>query len=114
MLHAIEQPADIQDRDGGGLVMARLFGRYPFLTKLFADGGYQGPNFAKAAARAMPDLSVEIVKRLGHRQRLRCLTETMGSSNAASRGSDAVGAWPRTSRLSTGQPWHSSASRPSA
>ena len=43
--------------------MATLFRRFPFLTKLFADGGYQGPIFTKAAARAMPDLSVEIVKR---------------------------------------------------
>ena len=52
-----------QDRDGGGLVLNTLFGRFPFLTKLFADGGYQGPGFARAAAHAMPGLSVEIVKR---------------------------------------------------
>ena len=63
MLHAIVHPADIQDRDGGGLVLNTLFGRFPFLTKLFADGGYQGPVFARAAAHAMPGLSVEIVKR---------------------------------------------------
>ena len=63
MLHAIVHAADIQDRDGGGLVLNTLFGRFPFLTKLFADGGYQGPVFAKAAAQAMPGLSVEIVKR---------------------------------------------------
>jgi transposase len=62
-LHAIVHSADIQDRDGGGLVLNTLFGRFPFLTKLFADGGYQGPVFARAAAQAMPDLSVEIVKR---------------------------------------------------
>ena len=63
MLHAVVHPADIQDRDGGGLVLNTLFGRFPFLTKLFADGGYQGPVFASAAAHAMPGLSVEIVKR---------------------------------------------------
>jgi transposase len=63
MLHAVVHPADIQDRDGGVLVLATLFGRFPFLTKLFADGAYQGPIFAKAAARAMPGLAVEIVKR---------------------------------------------------
>ena len=63
MLHAIVHPADIQDRDGGGLVLSTLFGRFPFLTKLFADGGYQGPVFARAAAEAMPGLSVEIAKR---------------------------------------------------
>ena len=65
MLHAIVHPADIQDRDGGALLLNTLFGRFPFLTKLFADGGYQGPVFAKAVAQAMPDLSVEIVKRSG-------------------------------------------------
>lgn len=63
MLHAIVHPANIQDRDGGGLVLNTLFGRFPFLTKLFADGGYQGPVFKDAAARAMPGLEVEIVKR---------------------------------------------------
>lgn len=63
MLHAIVHPADIQDRDGGSLVLNTLFGRFPFLTKLFADGGYQGRVFATAAAHAMPGLSVEIMKR---------------------------------------------------
>src|SRR5580658_9389642 len=63
MLHVTVHPADIQDREGGGLVLRTLFRRFPFLTKLFADGGYQGPVFARAAAKAMPDLSVEIVKR---------------------------------------------------
>ncbi len=40
LLHAIIHPADIQDRDGGILLLATLFGMYPFLKKLFADGGY--------------------------------------------------------------------------
>ena len=53
MLHAIVHPADIQDRDGGILVMATLFGMFPFLKTLFADGGYQGPQFAKAVAKAL-------------------------------------------------------------
>jgi transposase len=63
VLHAIVHPANIQDRDGGGLVLNTLFGRFPFLTKLFADGGYQGPVFNDAATRAMSGLTVEIVKR---------------------------------------------------
>ena len=63
MLHAIVHPADIQDRDGGILVMATLFGMFPFLKTLFADGGYQGPQFAKAVAKALPHLDIEIVKR---------------------------------------------------
>jgi transposase len=59
MLLAIVHSADIQDRDGGILVMATLFGMFPFLKTLFADGGYQGPQFAKA----LPHLDIEIVKR---------------------------------------------------
>jgi len=62
-MHAIVHPADIQDRDGGALVMATLFGLYPFLLKLYADGGYQGPVFQDAAKAAMTNLNVEIVKR---------------------------------------------------
>lgn len=63
LLHALVHPADIQDRDGGILVLKTLFGRYPFVKKLFADGGYQGPVFAKAQKKAMPSLTTEVVKR---------------------------------------------------
>ena len=63
LLHAIVHPADIQDRDGGILVMSTLFGMFPFLKQLFADGGYQGPQFANALAKTLPHLDVEIVRR---------------------------------------------------
>ncbi len=45
------------------LVLKTLFGRYPFLKKLFADGGYQGPVFDKGQKKAMPGLATAIVKR---------------------------------------------------
>ena len=63
LMHAIVHPADVQDRDGGVLLVSTLFGLYPFLRKLFADGGYQGPKFEQAVARAMAETNVEIVKR---------------------------------------------------
>ena len=63
LLHAIVHPADIQDRDGGILLLATLFGMYPFLKKLFADAGYQGPKFQKPLAKILPYLQTEIVKR---------------------------------------------------
>jgi transposase len=63
LLHAVVHPADIQDRDGGVLVLSTLFGLYPFLRKLFADGGYQGAQFCKAQRKALPHLATEIVKR---------------------------------------------------
>ena len=47
----------------GASHMATLFGMFPFLQKLFADGGYQGPEFSTALAEVRPHLNVEIVKR---------------------------------------------------
>jgi len=44
-------------------LLSALFGLFPFLQKLFADGGYQGPQFQEALAKALPQLNVEIVKR---------------------------------------------------
>ena len=66
MIHAIVHAADIQDRDGGVFVMATMFGMYPFLMKLYADGGYQGPLFRRAVAKIMARVNVEIVKRSDH------------------------------------------------
>ncbi len=62
-MHAIVHAADIQDRDGGAMLMATLFGMYPFLLKLYADGGYQGPVFQNAMREIMAQVNVEIVKR---------------------------------------------------
>jgi transposase len=43
--------------------MATLFGLYPFLLKLYADGGYQGPQFKRAVKKILQRANVEIVKR---------------------------------------------------
>ena len=40
-----------------------LFGPYPFLLKLYADGGYQGPEFRKSVKAVLSQVQVEIVKR---------------------------------------------------
>lgn len=55
--------ADIQDRDGGTLLLSTLFGLFPFLRKLYADGGYQGPKFQEALKRVLRRVRLEIVKR---------------------------------------------------
>ena len=62
-MHALVHGADVQDRDGGALVMATLFGQYPFLVKLYADGGYQGPEFRRAMKKVLARVNVEIVRR---------------------------------------------------
>jgi transposase len=63
LMHAIVHPADVQDREGGVLLISTLFGLYPFLRKLFADGGYQGPVFEQGVANVLVQLEVAIVKR---------------------------------------------------
>src|SRR6202162_1681786 len=78
LIHAIVHAADIQDRDGGAFVMATMFGLYPFLMKLYADGGYQGPLTQK-------DL---LSFRSG------------GSSNERSLGSGGAGVLPKIGRIS--------------
>lgn len=62
-MHVVVHAANIQDRDGGVLVLGSMFRRYPFLEKLFADGGYQGPIFSAAQKKALPSVTTEIVKR---------------------------------------------------
>ncbi len=72
-MHAIVHSADVQDRDGGALLMASLFGAFPFLIKLYADGGYQGPEFQSALKRILARVVLEIIKRLGHPPRFAVL-----------------------------------------
>jgi transposase len=63
VLHALVTAADVQDREGGVLLMATLFGQFPFLRKLFADGADAGPIFQDGVAKPMRSLVIEIVKR---------------------------------------------------
>ncbi|HMH96135.1 MAG TPA: IS5 family transposase [Bradyrhizobium sp.] len=63
LLHALVTPADVQDRDGGLMLLATLFGQFPFLKKLFADSAYAGPVFHDGLANIMPSLVTEIVRR---------------------------------------------------
>ena len=57
--------AGIQDRDGGVLMMATLFGLYPFLLKHHAGGGYSGEIFQHSVNNAIVRFNIEIVKRSG-------------------------------------------------
>jgi len=58
MLRVEVHSASVQDRDGAALVLDRITRRFPFLERIFADAGYQGPRVAAAAPRP-----VEIIKR---------------------------------------------------
>ena len=63
MLQGIVHAADIQDRDGGAMLLANLFDLCPSLLKIFADGGYQGPVFKQSVKTILSKVEVEIVKR---------------------------------------------------
>ena len=62
-MNAIVHAADIQDRDGGVMLMTTQFGLCPFLLKLYADAGYQGPKFQRGLARVCRAVNVAIVRR---------------------------------------------------
>jgi hypothetical protein len=72
---------------------------HPFLQKLFADGGYQGPVFQKASAKILPHVQIEIVKRSDQAKGLRFCRD-VGLSSALSLGSIAAAGWPRISKIS--------------
>ena len=55
-------PASVQDRDGARTVLRQARRCFPFIERIFADGGYQGPKLATLAA-ATGAWSIEIVKR---------------------------------------------------
>jgi hypothetical protein len=100
LLHAIVHAADIQDRDGRLLLLATLFGKFPFLQKLFADGAYQGPIFVHGLAKILPYLKPRssdgpIAPKAS------CNSPSVGSSNVRPHGSIDAGASLRTGKIST-------------
>ena len=54
----LAHPASVQDRDGAGPLLAASRRPFPFIEKVFADAGYQGPRVATATR-----IAVEIVRR---------------------------------------------------
>src|ERR1700730_4416972 len=83
LLHAVVHPADIQDRDGGVLVLSTLFGLYPFL-QLTAN-----IKTSKSKSSNAPITPKGL-----------SFCRDAGLSSAPSRGSIAVAAWPRISKIS--------------
>jgi transposase len=62
-LNVVVHSANIQDRDGAVLVLDRRTRRlFPFIERIFADAGYQGPKTAAAVAKT-GTWKLQIVKR---------------------------------------------------
>jgi len=50
LVGVVVHPADIQDRDGAGIVIQAIHNLFPWLRHLFADSVYNGPNLREALA----------------------------------------------------------------
>jgi transposase len=64
LVGVVVHPADIQDRDGAGIVIQAIHDLFPWLRHLFADSVYNGPNLREALAK-FRDWTIEIVTRAG-------------------------------------------------
>jgi len=58
----VVHPADVQDRDGAAAVLRQARRCFPFIERVYADGGYQGPKMAGVVAKTGA-WRLEIVKR---------------------------------------------------
>ena len=99
--------ADVQDRDGGVLLMATLFGLYPFLLKLYADSGYQGPKFTQGLRQGLPtprrrDRQAE--RRGQVRRPAEAVDCRANHCRRRIRRPTAADAWPRTGSVRTRTP----------
>src|SRR3981189_2029408 len=61
-MRVVVHSAAIQDRDGAGLVLAKIRRRFPWLELIWADGVYNAWQVDAAVAK-VPPLRMEIVKR---------------------------------------------------
>jgi transposase len=62
LLSVVVHPADVQDRDGAREVLRRARQLFPFIERIFADAGYQGPRMAAVVAETGA-WALHIVKR---------------------------------------------------
>ena len=63
LLSVVVHSADIQNRDGAAMVLNKRTRRlFPFIERIYADGGYQGPRVCAAAPR-IGTWKIEIIKR---------------------------------------------------
>ena len=108
LLNVVVHPADIQDRDGAFHLLRRARRLFPFIERIFADGGYAGRKMAMTVCGA---LVPGACKSSSDRTLLdfRCCLNG-GSSNERSRGSVVTVAWLATSNATQRPLLHSSAS----
>ena len=82
-------PADIQDRDCAANLIRKTRCLFPWIAKLFADGGYAGAKL-KAALAGQP-VELQIVKRTDNEGGFKVVVDG-GSSSEHYLGCDAIDA----------------------
>ncbi|MGE3311764.1 MAG: IS5 family transposase [Limisphaerales bacterium] len=63
LLGVVVVPADVPERSGAQSLLESLTPALGKLRKLWADGGYSGPEFADWVRQRLPKLQVEVIKR---------------------------------------------------
>jgi hypothetical protein len=63
VLGAIVQPANQPERAGAMALLEPLLPWFPWLRKIWVDGGYTGEDFRRWVGRCRPNVDVEVVKR---------------------------------------------------
>ena len=113
LMQAIVHSADVQDRDGGALLLSTLLGRFPYLENCSPTAPIKGRSSPtrspKSCLGSRSRSSNDPIKR---KASSRC--PSAGSSSERSPGSTAAEDWPRIGRTSTSQPSCSFVSPPSA
>ena len=107
LLSVVVHPADVQDRDGAHDVLDTPRRLFPFIERIFADAGYQGPK-SRSIAETGP-WRLEIVKRNEPTASSSC--PNGGSSSEPSPGSATIAASHVTSSATLEPLQPSSASR---
>jgi transposase len=63
ILGAAVVPASETERAGAKVLLKPLLDWFPWLRKIWADGGYSGPDFASWLREQRPKLEIEVIKR---------------------------------------------------
>ena len=113
LLNVVVHPADIQDRDGGVLVLSTLFGMFPFLKILLLMAAIRGRSF-KGRWRRFCRSSKPKSSNARTRPRASWFCHAAGLSSAPSHGSTVAAVSPRTGKISPATRSPSCASPPSA
>ena len=65
VLGVLVTAANVPEREGAQRLLTGVLGWFTWLRRLWVDGGYSGPEFAKWVRGLRPKLVVEVVKRCG-------------------------------------------------